>query len=370
MPEFLQRLIDQIRSRWEQLPLPWRILSVGVVAAVVLSFVLSIWWFQRGDYITLYHGLTPEDKSTIVFALKQQGLDYQIEADEVLVKVEDVDEARKITSLARLSTGVGMFGTKPLQREGTRGYKILERGTLSMMSEAEFRELRRQALEGELSLTLRTFTGVEEADVKLSIPEREPFVRDQEDPKASVILKLSPQEFMDRGFDVNTIKSMQRLVAHSTSGLKPENVHIVDTTSVYDSEVLIKPTKTAADRGLEYLEIKEQAEEHYTKKLRNAVKQFSDKVRVAGVEVDVDLKESKTVKEEFAPVLEDAGLARSEMVERESFEGEGTLPGGEPGVESNLFPPEYETYSSTGPSTYDRSKTIRNYDTSSRSKGY
>ena len=165
MPEFLQRLVDQIRSRWEQLPSPWRFLSLGIGAAIILSLVLSIWWFQRGEYTTLYYGLTPEDRSTIVFALKQQRLDYRIrEPDEVLVRVEDIDEARTITSLARLSSGVGMFGTKPLMRDENRGYKILERGTLSMMSEAEFRDLRRRALEGELALTLRAFIGVDEAD--------------------------------------------------------------------------------------------------------------------------------------------------------------------------------------------------------------
>ena len=364
MREFLQRWLSQISSFGEGRTLPWKLgISAGALAIVLL--VMFLIFVPRGEYVTLYGGLTPEDISSIASALREQGIDYQIRESEVLVKVEAVDRSRRVSAeRGRLSSGVRMFGTKTLRREGNRGYKILERGALSMMSDTEFRELQRQALEGELAFTLHTFTGVLEADVKLSLPKPEPFVRDQEEPKASVTLELAPQDLMDGLFDVNTIKSMQRLVAHSTPGLKPENVHIVDTTGTYDSEELVKRKMTPTDRSLEFLEAKKQWEEAYTRKLENAVKPlYGDKVHIAGVEVELDLKESTRVSEEFWSVTEDGtGLARSEMTERESFEGEGTIPGGEPGTNSNLFPPEYEAYQSTGPSTYDRNKTIRNYE--------
>ena len=364
MREFLQRWLSQISSFWEGRTLPWKLgISAGALAIVLL--VMFLIFAPRGEYVTLYGGLTPEDISSIASALREQRIDYQIRESEVLVKVEAVDRSRRVSAeRGRLSSGVRMFGTKTLRREGDRGYKILERGALSMASDTEFRELQRQALEGELAFTLRTFTGVFEVDVKLSLPKPEPFVRDQEEPKASVTLELAPQDLMDGLFDVNTIKSMQRLVAHSTPGLKPENVHIVDTTGTYDSEELVKRKTTPTDWSLEFLEAKKRWEEAYTRKLENAVKPlYGDKVHIAGVEVELDLKERTRVSEEFWPVTEDGtGLARSEMTERESFEGEGTIPGGEPGTNSNLFPPEYEAYQSTGLSTYDRNKTIRNYE--------
>ena len=87
-----------------------------------------------------------------------------------------------------------------------------------MLSQDEFRELKRQAFEGELARTLSTFSGVESASVKLSMPAPEPFVRDQEPPKASVTLTLLP-ESMQGEFTVDTLKSMQRVVAYSIPGL-------------------------------------------------------------------------------------------------------------------------------------------------------
>lgn len=174
MREFSQRWIPQISSRWEQLAFPWKLGLLAIGLAILLLVVFLI-FSSRGEYVTLYGGLTSEDASSIVSSLREQGIDYQIQEDEVLVKVEDVDKSRRIAAeRGRLSGSVRMFGTRTLRQKGNMGYQILERGTLSMMSDAEFRELRRQALEGELALTLRTFTGVLEANIKLSTPEPEP----------------------------------------------------------------------------------------------------------------------------------------------------------------------------------------------------
>jgi len=365
MREFLQSLTNQASSRWDGLSQPWRLALVGVVVALILSLVVSLVLLRSGDYVTLYSGLSDQDRGVLAHALDQQGIGYKLTSDEIQVEVKDIDEARRISTTTQLSGGIGMFGERTLKRQGDRGYEILAPGALRMMSRDEFREFKRQALEGELERTLSTFAGIRAVAVKLSIPESQPFVRDQEAPTASVTLELMATGMDDGGLAVSSIKAIQRVVAYSVAGLKPGNVHVVDQDGIYDSEELVKTNQTSTDKSAEVLNLKAQYESYYLKKARKAIEIYENRVRIAGLEVEVSLTDTKTLKSEFKPSMADAGtgVIRSKLTERESFEGEGSAPGGEPGVESNLFPPEYETAGpGSGPSTYDKSKEITNYE--------
>ena len=365
MREFLQSLTNQASSRWDGLSQPWRLALVGVVVALILSLVVSLVLLRSGDYVTLYSGLSDQDRGVLAHALDQQGIGYKLTDDEIQVEVKDIDEARRISTTTQLSGGIGMFGERTLKRQGDRGYEILAPGALRMMSRDEFREFKRQALEGELERTLSTFAGIRAVAVKLSIPESQPFVRDQEAPTASVTLELMATGMDDGGLAVSSIKAIQRVVAYSVAGLKPGNVHVVDQDGIYDSEELVKTNQTSTDKSAEVLNLKAQYESYYLKKARKAIEIYEDRVRIAGLEVEVSLTDTKTLRSEFKPSMADAGtgVIRSKLTERESFEGEGSAPGGEPGVESNLFPPEYETAGpGSGPSTYDKSKEITNYE--------
>ena len=365
MREFLQSLTNQASSRWDGLSQPWRLALVGVFVALILSLIVSLFVLRSGDYVTLYSGLSDQDRGVLAHALDQQGIDYKLTADEIQVEVKDIDAARRISTTTQLSGGIGMFGERTLKRQGDRGYEILAPGALRMMSRDEFREFKRQALEGELERTLSTFAGIRAVAVKLSIPESQPFVREQEAPTASVTVELMVTGMDDDGLTVSSIKAMQRVVAYSVAGLKPANVHVVDQDGIYDSEELVKTNQTSTDKSAEVLNLKEKYESYYLNKARKAIAIYEDRVRIAGLEVEVSLTDTKTLKSEFKPSLSDAGtgVIRSKLTERESFEGEGSAPGGEPGVESNLFPPEYQTAGSgSGPSTYDKSKEITNYE--------
>jgi len=365
MREFLQSLTNQASSRWDGLSQPWRFALVGVFVALILSLIVSLVVLRSGDYVTLYSGLSDQDRGVLAHALDQQRIDYKLTADEIQVEVKDIDEARRISTTTQLSGGIGMFGERTLKRQGDRGYDILAPGALRMMSRDEFREFKRQALEGELERTLSTFAGIRAVAVKLSIPESQPFVREQEAPTASVTVELMATGMDDGGLTVSSIKAMQRVVAYSVAGLKPANVHVVDQDGVYDSEELVKTNQTSTDKSAEVLNLKAQYETYYLKKARKAIEIYEDRVRIAGLEVEVSLTDTKTLRSEFKPSMADAGtgVIRSKLTERESFEGEGSAPGGEPGVESNLFPPEYQTAGSgSGPSTYDKSKEITNYE--------
>lgn len=363
MREFLEQLINRIREFWGQLDLTRRLILLGGALAVVLLIIFAVIWFGRGNFVTLYAGLSPQDMARAEVVLKRNGIDYKINRDykEILVPIDRYDEAQiLIAEQETISGGASAFGSRTYQRT-PGGYEILERGALSLMSDKEFKEFKRQALEGEIAYTLASFEGVRRAKVGLALPEPEIFVKDQEEPRASVLLTLESERFDTVKFEPNkVIPIMQKIVAYRVPGLLPENVQIADTEGRFDSAELARKD-IPAEEMLRQLKIEKEYERRFNQTVRQALQKYGDKIASVQVRVKVDLSQKNITEEKFTPVVEDEGLARSLLEERESFEGEGVLPGGVPGVSSNV-PPEYMGTEAVGPSTYDRSKRIENYE--------
>jgi len=356
MREFLEQLINRIREFWGQQDLTRRIGFAAICLFVILLIIFAVFWLGKDNYVTLYAGLTRKDMGRVGAVLSQNGIDYKINEkyNEILVPIDKYDEAQ-----IRIAERDAISGAASAIRRTPGGYEILERGSLNLMSDKEFEEFKRQALEGEIAYTLASFEGVRSATVGLALPKHELFVKDQKEPSASVLLTLELDGF-DGKFDSKVIPIMQKIAAYRVPGLKPENVHIADTEGLYDSSELAKKD-IPSEKMLRQLEIVKEYERYYRTSVRRALQKYEDKIASIEVKVDVDLTQKSILEEEFTPVTEEEGLPRSSLEERESFEGQGILPGGVPGVSSNV-PPEYMGVEAVGPSTYDRSKRIDNYE--------
>ena len=82
-----------------------------------------------------------------------------------------------------------------------------------------------RALEGELSRTIRTISGVRAARVHLVLPRREPFARDRQEAQASVMLTTAGAGRLDR----EGVQAILNLVAAAVPGLRPQNIAVVDS---------------------------------------------------------------------------------------------------------------------------------------------
>lgn len=150
---------------------------LGIISGIIALVVVGFFW-MGSDYVLLYSGLNTSDTTFLAYSFQEKGIRYKMpNPDEIEVRVQDVDQARRIAAGAQLGGQVSMYRTT--DRKGQKGYELLESGNLRMLSQDEFRELKRQAFEGELARTISTFSGVEFATVKLSLPEHQPFVREK-----------------------------------------------------------------------------------------------------------------------------------------------------------------------------------------------
>lgn len=211
--ETLRRLLAQARAYWSGLGLARRVLiamaAVGVVVAVGVVAYLS-----GTTYVPVYRDLSPDEAGAMRTTLTAQNIPVQLSTDgsAVLVPQERIAEARVVLASSGLPT------------RGGKGYELFDETSLLTTPFVQNVNYQR-ALQAELARSIMQLESVQSARVLIARPESSPFVRDQKQPTASVVIKLKPGTTLSR----TTAASVVSLVARSVEGLKPENVTVVDS---------------------------------------------------------------------------------------------------------------------------------------------
>ena len=185
-----------------------------VAAAAVIAVMAVFWlWSQQPDYRVLFSNYTDKDGGAIVAALEKMNVPYKFSESgtAILVPASQVHQARLKLAADGLPKG------------GNIGFEILENqkfGVSQFVEQVNFQ----RALEGELERSIQSIGAVEVARIHLAIPKATVFVRDQQQPTASVLLNLRA----GRSLDAQQVGAVVHLVASSVPNLPAANVTVVD----------------------------------------------------------------------------------------------------------------------------------------------
>ena len=187
-------------------------LIIGVAVAVSVLVALLL-WTRSPDYAVLYSGLANRDGGQIVARLDQMQVPYKLTGggSTIMVPRSRVDRVR----LQMASDG--------LPKGGGVGFELMDNEPFGVSEFAEKVNYQR-ALEGELERSIETIDEVSGARVQLAMPKSSVFVRDQKQPKASVVLSL----YSGRALAKGQVAAIQNLVASAVPGLPVDAVTIVD----------------------------------------------------------------------------------------------------------------------------------------------
>lgn len=311
--EALRRLLAQMREYWAGLGLARRALvvtaAVGVVAAVGAVAYLS-----GTTYVPVYRDLAPDEAGAMRTTLTGQNIPVQLAPDgtAVLVPQERLAEARVALATAGLPT------------RGGKGYELFDETSLMTTPFVQSVNYQR-ALQAELSRSITQLESVQSARVLIARPEPSPFVRDQKQPTASVIIKLKPGATMSRA----SAASIVALVARSVEGLKPENVTVVDS----GGRLLSDPH--AGDRDslpTPQLEYRRELEAYLAEKAEKVLAQHLGPGRaVVQVSADINFQHLKETSKTYSP---DGRVVRTERTQ--TSKSTGTGPRGVVGAASNV----------------------------------
>ncbi|SHN63402.1 flagellar basal-body MS-ring/collar protein FliF [Erythrobacter sanguineus] len=285
--------------------------GVGALAAAGALWVT----LASGPDRLLYASLTDGERAKVVETLDAGGIGYNIDNQTGALSVSESDVYRArmlVASDAGIAAPQGaseMLDAMPL---GTS--RTLEGERL------------RLARERELMLTIREIDGIESVRVHLATPERSVFVRENNPPSASVMLRLVG----GRSLTQSQVEAIVNLVAASVPGMSADAVRVVDQ----NGRLLSSPREEALDSLVLQREFEAKLREQIDTLLLPLLGEgnYSAQVQVA-----LDQNEVTSARETY----EKEGVVRNESERNATRSGAGVV-GGVPGVPANTPPPDAE----------------------------
>ncbi|PUE64023.1 flagellar basal-body MS-ring/collar protein FliF [Arcobacter caeni] len=280
------------------------------------------------------------EASGIIFAVSGTGNSLTLKTSKDFINIAKI---KLVTSEAATSKHVG--------------WEIFEKSSLGTTNfENKVKYLR--ALEGELSRSLESLTGVLRANVKIAIPKDTIFTEKKSDTTASAMLSLKPGVFLTQ----KQIDGIKNFIASAVPDLKHENIQLIDQ----DGSLLQQSADDINNQqSTTQNKYKEGLEEDYSKKVVALLEPFVGVGRVvAKVTVSLDFVKKDVEEEIYNP----EGSIRSQQVIENSSKSQG-MPsnnGGVAGVDSNIQTPSTGNGSSNIASNNEGTNTVTNYEISKK----
>lgn len=308
-----------------------------VAIAIVIAFMAVFWlWSQQPDYRILFSNYSNKDGGAIVASLEKMNIPYKFSDNggAIMVPAADVHQAR--LNLA----------TEGLPKGGNVGFELLEKqkfGVSQFIEQVNFQ----RALEGELERSIQSIGAVDTARLHLAIPKPSVFVRDKQDPTASVILHLRG----GRNLDQQQVGAIVHLVASSVPNLPSKNVTVVDQHGNLLSDMSKKAGNNLDPSQLKYVEDVQQSIIRRVEAIISPIVGV-DNVR-AQATAEVDFSSVEQAAETYKPNQNATDAAIRSQQSNETKTVNGGEAGGIPGALSNQPQPDARAPIEGGPAAND-----------------
>jgi flagellar M-ring protein FliF len=291
-----------------------------VALALVISLIVGIaLWGRPPNQAVLFTNFEDQDGGEIINTLQQQNVPFSISSDgrSILVPAGIVYETRLRLAAAGLPKG------------GLVGFELMDTQKLGVSQFNEQVNYQR-ALEGELARTVQSITSVMAARVHLAMPKQTSFLRDDQQPTASVMVQLRP----GRTLDGKQIAGIVHLVSSSVPKMNDSGVSIVDQNgNLLTGE---DPTRRS-ELDPAQLRYVEEVEAGLIRRVENILTPMYGKDNFrAQVAADIDFNKVEQTAETYRPNPAPEQAIRSQQTNEQQSRDEG--PEGVPGALTNQPP--------------------------------
>ena len=306
--------LQNLKTLIDRFTLQQKIAIAGSGVLVLVMMWLAVFMSNRIDYQMVFSDLEASEAQSILQKLQELKVPYQLSTDGRSISV-----ASEKASEVRIQ-----LASQGLPSSGRIGFEIFDQTNFGLTNFQELVNYQR-ALEGELARSIMTLNEIEAARVHLVLPKESLFQSNEDQTKASVILKLRS----GRNLSESAVQGIVNVIASSVKGLTPEHVTLID----YRGRVLARPELEGSLTGPQSDERQKMESELTTKIvqiLEPAVGQ--GKVRPQ-VSISMSFQQVEETTERYDP---QASVIRSQQRQEErSPLGQTGLAGGVPGPKGN-----------------------------------
>ncbi|PRR79435.1 flagellar basal-body MS-ring/collar protein FliF [Clostridium vincentii] len=210
----MKKLSDTFKKLWAKFKSFGRSIKIAIVVALIalLIAIISLFFFSSSNkYSVLYSGLDAADADIVIAKLTEDKIDKKVEGDSILVPTAMVDELR-LQFASQLS-------------DGSKGYELMDSGSSFGMTDEEFNIKKLRMIQGNIEKSIKSLEAIETVKVNITPAEDSVFVKDKQEGKAAVVLKLKAGKQIT---DEN-VKSIVAIVSASAENIPQNNVEVIDT---------------------------------------------------------------------------------------------------------------------------------------------
>jgi len=322
MPEQLKRYTDPIAARWGALTRPQQYKLVGIVLAVLVALLLTLFLALRTNYVVLVANRDVMEIIPMAYALTDEGIrNRQIQGGRGLeVDSRRVNDARSIIIVNDL---------RPQDEQFTWADAFDATGLAT--TETTRRQMSILALESDIENQLLRINGIQTANVVLNVPEPTRVFR-RDVPQASASASI----FTTRDIPPHEGRNLALMITNSVIGLELENVVIIDqharTVYSYEMNMSSDPIGTAR-----------QAQQQHENTAMLALSRmfltiFDEVEAIIRFSFDDTLFTEELVTEFTTPVGQDGGIPSHRIDRRAEMEGAagGIAPGLDPNMQATM----------------------------------
>ncbi len=303
MPTAVSSAFSRLRTTVQSFTVAQRTIAIIGIAVLALGVFAVVSWLARPTLTPLFSGLNAQDASAVVEQLRSSSVAYELTdgGSTILVPESAVYEQRLAAAVAGLPAG------------GSDGYTLLDdMGVTS--SEFQQSVTYKRAIEGELARTIAALESVSTASVQLAIPEESVFVSETIEPTASVFIETDGRTTLSTA----QVDAIVHLTSAAVSGMKPENVAVVD-----QSGNTLSVVGTGSTGGAD------QQAGAYETRVAAGIQQMLDTVVGAGmatvtVAAEMEHATRERVDEVYTPVDGDAAVTEQSSTETYTGPAAGT----------------------------------------------
>lgn len=301
MPEYLERIKQQIQVPFEHLSTAQRLTMLMVFVLTIIGTTAVIKWAVKPEYAVLVSDMEPADTQAVISELKANKVPYRIIQDGrgVMVPRKNVYDYRLKLASKNLPSSTGL------------GYEIFDKKDIGISEFVQHVNYRR-ALEGELARTIQSMPEVVKARIHIVFPKERLFKEDQKKPTASVFLSLK------RGVRLTDeqVRGITMIVSNSIEGLEPKNVTIVDD----HGNILSKDQDDDSEFNIsgKQLKLQMQVESYYEDKVQSMLDQMLGPGNaIVRVNAELDFRRIEKTQESYDP---DNSVVLSEEVQSQTLQ--------------------------------------------------
>ncbi|MFA7074839.1 MAG: flagellar basal-body MS-ring/collar protein FliF [Endomicrobiaceae bacterium] len=295
MKENLTHIWTKIQEVYSRMELRQR-LTIAILLAVTFGIIITMISFSsRIDYGLLFARLAPEDAQKTIEKLNELAIPFKLrdEGSSIWIPSDKVYETR--ISLASENIGLKSSGV---------GFEIFDKTSLGVTEFVQKNVNYRRAMEGELQRTIISINGIDFVRVHLVFPEEKIFKEDQQEPSASVMLRLNKK------LSEKQIDGISNLIASAVEGLDSSKITIVDQ----DGKILSDNFEDSIT-GLssQQTKMQVQVENQLMLKVQSMLDQILDVGNsVVRVTAEINFDQLETTTETFDP---EGQIVRSEEIQ-------------------------------------------------------